>query len=263
VIDRLTRIDAQLSTIQNKLDAINARFDELRIHIDAQFEHQRVVDVLAVMRSVDQHYATWIDPNYKPSSTDTVPTPSSVLNDLRRTVAAVREYPSYANFSTVALGMAYEHLLLVNVFHERPALSPDSQRGFGQYAAFFKDAASVDPARTGTVGQSWVLADGALKQVDAQYVALPKPLFCSTGQHLCVPSNPNDWNWYWNVVRATEFSGDPLAGFKPVSISPSVEHDCAGVFVDGPGEGPKEYARITRLSSQDSDIAPNSHLVNL
>jgi hypothetical protein len=178
VINRLARIDQQLGTIQAKLDEINARFDQLQIHIDKQFEHQRVVDVITVIRSIDQHYPEWVKPGYSPDASGAIPTPSSVLNDLRRTVTAVCVYPSYANFSTVALGMVYEHLILVNALHETDD-NEDSQRGFKQYAVFFKDAASISPERSGTIGQSWLAADAAMKQVDAAFAGLPKPLYCA------------------------------------------------------------------------------------
>lgn len=238
VISRLAKIDEQLGTIQAKLDAINARFDELQVHIDKQFEHQRVVDVLAQLRTIDQHYPTWVATGYTPESFPTVPSPASVLNELRIKVAAVREYPSFANFSTVALGMAYEHLLLANVFKQSDD-DQDAQRGFLQYAAFFKESASAAPDRSGTVGQSWVAADAEMRGVSATFAAIPKPLYCVGTQHLCVPSNPNDWNWYFNVVKITVYDGDPLTGFHPVPVSGSPEHDCVGLFVDGPGGNPE------------------------
>lgn len=238
VIARLQKIDQQLSTIQTKLDAINVRFDELQIHIDKQFEHQRVVDVIAVLRSIDQHYPAWIKLGYAPNPSSSVPVPSTILDELRRKVTAVRVYPSYANFSTVALGMAYEHLLLVNVLHETDDNS-DSQLGFAQYAQFFKEAASVEPEKGGTVGQAWVSAETALKQIDVTFAAIPKPLYCAQGPFLCVPSNPNDWNWYYKVYQATLYTGDPLSGFQAANVSDNREHNCAGLYVDGPGGRPE------------------------
>jgi hypothetical protein len=238
VIGWLLKFDQQLSTIQNQLDAINARFDELQVHIDRKFEQQRVVDVIAVVRSIDQHYPAWVKPGYTPNPSSTIPAPSTILDELRRKVTAVRVYPSYANFSTVALGMAYEHLLLVNVFHQ-PDDNSDSQLGFAQYAQFFKEAASVEPEKGGTVGQAWVSAETALKQIDVTFAAVPKPLYCAQGPFLCVPSNPNEWNWYYKVYQATLYSGDPLNGFQATNVSDNPERNCAGVYVDGPGGNPE------------------------
>jgi hypothetical protein len=41
------------------------------------------------------------------------------------------------------------------------------------------------------------------------------------------------------VVQAIPYSGDPVSGFTALNVSTNAEHNCAGVFVDGPGGNPE------------------------
>jgi hypothetical protein len=213
ILAKLDHMQKTLDEVNGKLDTIINRFSELEFHIDQQFEYQRVVDVLAQIRQIDQHYASWTDPSYKPGIDPGVPDPSVILQQLRNTSTALRQYPSYVNYSTVALAMAYERLILVKVLHV-PTTSADMQRGFAQYADYYRNAAANAEGKTVTVGLRWSQINVTWNGMQQSFVALPRPLRCAQGRGICC-ENPTNW---WYVGRSIfRYDGDLLTGFRLVA----------------------------------------------
>jgi hypothetical protein len=225
ILKKLDEIQAKLNEMDQKLNTIIARFDELEFHIDRKFEEQRAIDVMTAIGQIDQHFPTWIDKNYKPGVDPTVPDPKELLIKLRETSTALRKVPSFANFSTVALAMAYERLLLVQVLHAKPN-NPDMQRGFAQYATFFEDAASAktNPSAV-SVGLRWANANLEFTNYMSWYAKLAKPLRNDTGVAICC-ENPQDW-WYVGTL-VTRYDGDPLKGFTPVAEESNLKYGPGG-----------------------------------
>jgi hypothetical protein len=210
ILQKLSEIQNQLNEIDNKLDLILQRFAELEFHIDQKFEQQRTVDVITAIREIDQHYATWTTKGYKPGRNAAVPEPGPILQELRRKATALRETPSYANFATAGLAMVYERLLLVRVFHVKPD-DLDMQRGFGQYASYFRDAAGANAeSRALTVGNRWSVANADWTAFTTSFNGRPNATTCDSGSLICC-ENPTNW-WYVGKLYRN-YSGDLLTGF--------------------------------------------------
>lgn len=211
ILNRLGEIQKKLDEMDTKLDAILARFDELEFRIDAKFEEQRTVDVITTIKRINQHYASWTDKKYKPAKNPSIPDPSAILEELRKTTTALRE-SSYANFSTVAMAMGYERLMLTRVLHVKPS-DADTERGFAQYAAYFQGAASAAvTTKLVTVGQRWVVAQTDWSAFQDEFNKRPRPLRCYTGAGVCC--NP-DW-WYIGKL-INRYDGDLINGFTVVA----------------------------------------------
>jgi hypothetical protein len=211
ILNRLGEIQKKLDEMDTKLDTIIARFNELEFRIDQKFEEQRTIDVITTIKRINQHYASWTDKNYKPGKNPSIPDPAAILEELRKTTTALRE-SSHANFSTVAMAMGYERLILTRVLHVKPN-DADMQRGFAQYAAYFQDSASaaVSP-RLVRIGERWVVAQTDWTAFQTAFNQRPRPLRCYTGAGVCC--NP-DW-WYIGKI-INRYDGDLLKGFTMVA----------------------------------------------
>jgi hypothetical protein len=211
ILNRLGEIQKKLDEMDTKLDTIIARFNELEFHIDQKFEEQRTIDVITTIKRINQHYASWTDEKYKPGKNPSIPDPAAILEELRKTTTALRE-SSHANFSTVAMAMGYERLILTRVLHVKPN-DADMQRGFAQYAAYFQDSASaaVSP-RLVRIGERWVVAQTDWTAFQTAFNQRPRPLRCYTGAGVCC--NP-DW-WYIGKI-INRYDGDLLQGFTMVA----------------------------------------------
>jgi len=214
IINKLNEIQAKLDDIDNKLNTIIGRFAELEFHIDQDFERNRAVDVITAISRIDQYYPTWTKKGWNPRRDPTVPAPKDLLEELRRTTTALQETPSYANFSTVALAMAYERLLLVQVFHVKLD-KPDARSGFTQYANYFQKAASSNSGvKPMTVGFRWGRAYSEWTVFQQNFAKRPTPLYCDSGRLICC-EQPTNW-WYVGKVLY-RYNGDLLTGFSSVA----------------------------------------------
>jgi hypothetical protein len=224
ILNKLSEIQLKIDDMDKKLDIIIERFAELEFHIDQKFEEQRTIDVITAIKRINQHYPTWIQKGYKPGRNPSVPAPAQILEELRRTTTALRETPSYVNFSTVALAMAYERLMLTEVFHVKRN-DADMQRGFAQYAAYFQDAASANAeARNITVGFRWAQANTDWDSFQDAFNKRPRPLRCDVGGICC--EQPSNW---WYVGRLLyRYDGDLISGFTRAAEESTLKYGPGG-----------------------------------
>jgi hypothetical protein len=213
ILDRLGQIENTLVDVDSKLSTIIARFTELEFHIDQKFEEQRKIDVITAIKRINQHYPTWTNGKWRPGSNPAVPEPSIILEDLRTKTTALREQGSYVNYATVALAMGYERILLQRVFRVKTT-DPDMQRGFEQYAVFFRAAAAASQSKAPTIGFRWSQANNDWTSFKVAFEQRPLPLRCDTGTMICC-EQPLNW-WYVGKL-INRYDGDLLKGFTQVA----------------------------------------------